>query len=75
VATANDLTATILALELALARGEHIVAFADRSVTYSSAAEIRDRISYFSDRLSQLQLTQGTATRSKQTFGVASKGF
>lgn len=67
--TEAQLQEQITTLETALARGERSVTFADRSVTYRSTQELRDALSYFSGLLNQLQ------SRSRQSLGVASKGF
>jgi hypothetical protein len=67
--TATDLTA----VRTARLRGVRTVQFGDRSVTYSSDAEMR---TLEQDILRDLSLAQTATTRSKQTFGVAtSKGF
>lgn len=66
-----DLVTNITALESALARGERTVQFSDRSVTYASATELKERIDYFVGLLRQVQ-----GGRSKQSFGYAAgKGF
>lgn len=68
--TADQLASRIDALETALAREERTVQFADRSVTYSSTAEIEQRLNYF-----QRQLRELNGGRRKQTLAVASKGL
>ena len=55
------------AVRSAIARGERSVQFADRSVTYRSMDELLRAEERISNAL--------TTERSKQTFGVASKGF
>ena len=67
--TEADLEARIVALEMALDRHERTVQYADRSVTYNSTAEIRERIDYFSSALARLR------ARGKQTYLVGNKGF
>jgi hypothetical protein len=69
--TEADVRANIAALEAGLANPEHVVQFADRSVTYSSAAEITQKIAYFQRILDSL-----LNGRSRQSFGVMTgKGF
>jgi len=69
--TVDQVTAIITALEAGLAHPEHMVTFADRSVTYGTALEITERIQYFQRILDGL-----SGGRAKQTFAVASgKGF
>ena len=55
------------AVRSAIARGERSVQFADRSVTYRSMDELLRAEERISNAL--------TTERSKQTFGVSSKGF
>ncbi len=62
--------ADLAAVRAALLRGERTVQFADRSVTYRSVEEllqVEQRILH--------EISPSTVTRSKQTLGVASKGF
>lgn len=61
--------ADLTAIRAALLRGEKVVQFADRSVTYRSIEELQ--------AVEQSILTELTTTRTrgKQTLGVASKGF
>lgn len=62
----------LTAVRTARLRGVRTVQFADRSVTYTSDAEMRQ---LEQDILRELGQTS-TTRRSKQTFGVAvSKGF
>lgn len=61
--------ADLAAIRTARLRGVRTVAFADRSVTYSSDAEMRQ---VEQDILRELRTT---ASRTKQTYGVATKGF
>ena len=70
MATAAELLAKITALEGALERHEQSVQFGDRTVQYSTTEQIVDRINYFRRQYAQL-----TATRSKQTIAVGSKGL
>jgi hypothetical protein len=67
--TEAQLTTYITQLESALARGEQSVSFSDRSATYRSVEEITQAIAYFEQKLRDL------TGRSKQSLGVASKGF
>ena len=67
--TEVQLQSYITQLETALARGEQSVTFADRSATYRSVEQITSAIAYFEQKLREL------AGRSKQSLGVASKGF
>lgn len=65
--------ADLLLVRSARVRGIRTVQFADRSVTYSSDAEMR---SLEADILRDLSATSVSPTpRSRQSFGVASKGF
>ena len=68
--TADELRTTIGKLEAALMRGERSVTFADRSVTYKDAGEITASIAYFKSLLAET-----STKRSRQTLGVAVKGF
>ncbi len=70
--TDADLAARIAALETALAREERVVQFADRSVTYTSKAEIYEALNYFKRLLTE---AGASGARRKQTLGVAAKGF
>ena len=68
---ARDWTEDDLArVRTARLRGQRAVQFADRSVTYSSDAEMRQ---LEQDILREIEA--GTTTRPRQIFGVASKGF
>lgn len=64
--TASDLTA----IRAAITKGELEVEFADRRVRYRSIDELLRAESHIIAELSQT-----TATRPKQTLGVAGKGF
>jgi hypothetical protein len=55
------------AVRVAIAKGERSVQFADRSVTYRSMDELLKAEERIANAL--------TTEWSKQTFGVASKGF
>jgi hypothetical protein len=56
------------AVEHAIARGERVVQFADRSVTYRSIQELQIAQEMISAQLNQ-------ATRKKQFLGVGNKGY
>lgn len=71
--TEEELRSAIRALQLTYARGERTVQFADRSVTYATAAEILQRIRYFEHLLATQLAT--TAPRPRQAYGTASKGL
>lgn len=74
--TQAELEAKIIALETALARGELRVDFSDRSVTYRSTAELTTAIEYFKKLLSDMLAEASPGSRrSRQTLGVASRGF
>lgn len=60
--------ATVRAARL---RGVRIVQFADRSVTYTSDAEMKS----VEDDIKRSLASAPAARRNKQMFGVASKGF
>ena len=62
--------ADLTAIRAARLRGIRTVQYADRSVTYSSDAEMK---AVENDILKEL--ATATRTRSKQTYGVSSKGF
>lgn len=70
--TQAELETKIASLETALGRGELRVDFADRSVTYRSVDEIVSAITYFKSLLAPLT---AATNRSRQSFGVASRGF
>lgn len=61
--TSEDLAA----IRAAIARGERVVQFADRSITYRSMEELIKA----EDRIAAALRT----SRSKQSLGVATKGF
>jgi hypothetical protein len=63
--------ADLAAIRSALARGERVVQYADRSVTYRSA----DELIALEARISQALSSTSSQSRPKQSFGVASKGF
>jgi hypothetical protein len=73
--TADELRDRIRTLEDGLLQVAKGVQFADRGVTYNSAAEIRERIDYFSGQLTQLTSGASVVPRSKQTLGVSRNGF
>ena len=74
--TEDDIRARIRTLEDGLAKVEKGVTFADRGVTYKTAAELTPSLVYFRGLLAEVLATGTTVpTRSKQTFGVASNGF
>ena len=62
--------ADLTAVRAAIAKGERSVQFADRSVTYRSM----DELFQAEERIASSLMTTTTA-RSKQSLGVASKGF
>ena len=62
--------ADLTAVRAAIAKGERAVQFADRSVTYRSM----DELFQAEERIAGA-LATATATRPKQAFAVASKGF
>ena len=64
-------TADLTAIRTAIARGERSVTFADRTVTYRSMEELLQAEA----RIGQALASAPEARRSKQTFGVTSKGF
>lgn len=70
--TSAELDAKIVALETALSRGELRVDFADRSVTYRSVTETVQALEYFKGLLTNLT---ASTNRSRQSFGVAARGF
>jgi hypothetical protein len=68
--TADQISASISALESALSRGETRVQFADRAVEYKSTSEVITALAYFRQ---QLREVGGTG---RQSYGVAvTKGF
>lgn len=71
--TEEELRAQLRALHLTFARGERTVQFADRSVTYATADEIRTRIDYLEALLAAQLAT--APRRPRQAFGTASKGL
>lgn len=74
--TQAELEAKIAALETTLARGELRVDFSDRSVTYRSIDELTKALEYFKRLLSDLLAAASPGSRrSRQTLGVASRGF
>lgn len=52
----------------AIAKGELIIEFSDRKVTYRSIAELLQAEEHIANAIS-------TTTRSKQSFGCSRKGF
>ena len=58
------------AIRTAIARGERVVQFADRMVTYRTMDEL-----FAAEERIARALTAGTTTTSKQSIGVASKGL
>lgn len=74
--TQAELEAKIAALETTLARGELRVDFSDRSVTYRSTDDLTAAIEYFKKLLSDMLAEASPGSRrSRQTLGVASRGF
>ena len=69
--TQVEIETKIAALEDAFARQTLTVEFADRRVTYRSFNEIEQAINYWQRKL-DLIASNG---RSKQSYGVAAKGF
>jgi hypothetical protein len=63
--------AALAAIRASRLRGIRTVQFADRSVTYTSDAEMRQ---VEADILQELAVV-GARTRPKQTYGVSTKGF
>lgn len=59
------------AIRTAIARGERVVQFADRSVTYRSIDELLQAEA----RIAQALEATTTTRRSKQWLGVATSGF
>ncbi len=62
--------ADLTAVRTALTKGERVVQYADRSVTYRSVEELLQ----VEQRILR-ELTPSTTARSKQTFLVGNKGF
>lgn len=70
--TEDEIRARILTLENGLVQVAKGVTFADRGITYNSAAEILERIGYFRGLLLDLGTTP---VRSRQSRLVGSKGL
>lgn len=70
--TVEQCEANITVLETALQRGTLTVEYADRRVTYREVDDILKAIAYWRSILSGLVTVSG---RSRQTLGVATKGF
>lgn len=59
------------AIRAAIAKGERMVTFADRSVTYRSI----DELFQAEARIASALATAASPGRPKQSFGVGTKGF
>ena len=67
--TAAELEANLEALDRVIGRGELSVTFADRTVMYRSISELKKARDIIASDLARL------AGRSRQSLGVATKGF
>ena len=64
-------TADLAAVRSAIAKGEHSVQFADRSVTYRSIEDLLKA----EDRITRALADSTTTRRRKHTYAVSSKGL